>query len=214
MTEGTFRGYLACPPAQHRTYFEDPRPSFGIKSGCSGLYPVKLQVSPTVEIPQPLWATSSNSLWKFSFPNSKWEFPALQLASVPSSCHRAPPKTIWLCLPYTLPADSNQGSLPSAFLSPALSSPAFAASPRTPCAPALTSTVARCWAWSSTSASLLYWGVPNRAQCSRCGLTSAKERGRIAALSSTPVLTGLQHDFMVLITTWWSCHLYLNLSKT
>lgn len=131
-----------------------------MKSGCSGPYPVKLEVFLAVQISLPSWATRSHSSWTFIFPNYNWEFPALQLLTAPSSRHHAPLKRTWLFLPYSLPADRIKSSLLSAFPSPGWTRPALAASPCTPSVPALSSMATHCWILPSTSTLLWYWGAP------------------------------------------------------
>ncbi|KAK4827750.1 hypothetical protein QYF61_021221 [Mycteria americana] len=52
--------------------------------------------------------------------------------------------------------------------------------------------VALCRTLSSMSMSPLYWGAQNRTQCSRCGLTSAEQRGRITSLDLLAILLLMQ----------------------
>ena len=53
--------------------------------------------------------------------------------------------------------------------------------------------VALCWTLSSIHMFLFYWGLPNRTQCSRCGLTRAEKRGRITSLDLSATLFRMHH---------------------
>lgn len=63
-----------------------------------------------------------------------------------------------------------------------------------PCARASTNSVVSHYSCASISLPLLYWGGQNWAQHSKCGLTCAKQRGRIASLGllATLLLTQLR----------------------
>lgn len=88
-------------------------------------------------IPQPHWApvpVSDLPHREVFFPYTDSEFPTLQLVPIPSCA--ASLKKALLHLLDMLPSGINKGSFPSAFPPPGWSSPALAASPHTPCAPA------------------------------------------------------------------------------
>lgn len=166
-----------------------------MKSVCSEPYPVKLQVFPVaiLELALILYEhllspiTDVNflhcSLHLFSYPDTVENH--LSLSPLPTPIGEQSG-----LLPFRLPFSRLSNPSPHS-----LSLSILCSCPAQP--------VSHCWGTVPQPLSLLR--SPNWAQCSRCILSSAKPWGRIAALSSTPVVSSLQLAFVVLVTTWWSC---------
>lgn len=115
-------------------------------------------------------------------------------------------ETICLCLPYTLPSGSYQGSFLSASPSPGWKIPALTAFLCTLCAPALSSLCPTA-GLHPVPQPLSSTEEPQTGHSAPRAASPVPKSGwrRIAALSSTPVVSSLQLGFMVLVTTWWSC---------
>lgn len=136
--------------AQSRTYFEDLRSSFRMKSVCSGPYQVTLQASPVVILEPALMFFMNIYLLQLQM----W-------ISCIAACIHSRILTLWkaicLCLPCTLPqAATRAPSLPCWRLSnPSSHSLSWSILCSCPAQP-----VSHCWAPSSTPALLSSTGEP------------------------------------------------------
>lgn len=138
-----------------------------MKSVCSGPCPVKLQVSivvilePVLILYEHVFSPITNgnflhcSLHPFSYPVTVGN--NLSLSPLHTSIRQLS-GLLPVSLPFSRLKNPSSHSLPLHTL---------CSCPEQP--------VSHCWAPSSTSASLFYWGAPNWAQCSTCSLFSAKE---------------------------------------
>lgn len=179
--------------AQSRTYFEDLRSSFSMKSVCSGPYQVTLQVSPVVILEPAL----------MFFMNIYFLQLQMWISCVTACIHSliCGKPSVSVSPTHSHQAAARVPSLPFC----RLSNPSSQASLGPLCAPALPSLCPTAGLHPAPQPFSPLLGSPNWGQWSRCSLSSAKEWGGIAALSTTPVVSWIQLGFLVLVTTWWSC---------